>query len=81
MLRRPTQATPELPPSTKMRCAKRSENDDMRFRYLNSLLLAAAITSPLLNLGCAEHHYYRAYDPDHGEHHSWDNNEVVYYQQ
>ncbi|HZR58343.1 MAG TPA: hypothetical protein VFA74_15830 [Terriglobales bacterium] len=50
-------------------------------RYLSSLLLGAAFVIPALTTGCAEHHYYRAYDPDHGDYHTWNNNETVYYQQ
>jgi hypothetical protein len=46
---------------------------------LSSLLLGAAFIIPALTTGC-EHHY-RAYDPDHGDYHTWNNNEVVYYQQ
>jgi hypothetical protein len=53
----------------------------MRFRFLSLLFLAAAVAAPLPNLGCAEHHYYRVYDTDHGDYHRWDDNEIVYYQQ
>jgi len=45
------------------------------------LLLSAAIVVPALTLGCGGHHYYRAYDSDHGDYHAWNNNETVYYQQ
>lgn len=50
-------------------------------RYLNTLLLAAALASPVLNSACAEHHYYRAYDVDHNDYHVWDAQENVYYNQ
>ena len=50
-------------------------------RYLASLLLTAALLLPALNIACAEHHYYRAYDVDHGDYHPWDAQENVYYQQ
>ena len=49
--------------------------------YVGSLLLSAVLAAPLVNTGCAEHHYYRAYDPYHNDYHRWDNNEVVYYNQ
>jgi len=47
-------------------------------RYLGSLLLAAALVSPVVFSGCAAR--VRVYDADHGDYHTWDNNEVVYYQ-
>jgi hypothetical protein len=50
-------------------------------RLLSSLFLASALIAPALTIGCAEHHYYRAYDPDHNDYHSWNDNEVVYYRQ
>jgi len=49
--------------------------------YVGSLLLSAVLAAPLVTTGCAEHHYYRAYDPYHNDYHRWDNNEVVYYNQ
>jgi len=36
---------------------------------------------PLATIGCAEHHYYRAYDPYYNDYHRWDDHERVYYQQ
>jgi len=44
-----------------------------------ALLLAAALASSLASVGCAEHHYYRVYDPYYTDYHVWDHNEVVYY--
>ena len=52
-----------------------------RGQYLSSLLLAAGLVSPALNTACAEHHYYRAYDVDHGDYHQWNDQENVYYHQ
>lgn len=50
-------------------------------KYLSSLLLGAALTLPLVTAGCAEHHYYRVYDPYYRDYHRWDNDEVVFYNQ
>jgi len=50
-------------------------------RYLGSLFLAAALLLPLAAIGCAEHHYYRVYDPYYSDYHDWDDHERVYYQQ
>jgi len=48
---------------------------------LSSLLLAAALASSLAGIGCAEHHSYRVYDPYYTDYHTWNNDEVVYYNQ
>ena len=48
---------------------------------LASMSLALAIGLPLLTVGCAEHHYYRAYDPYYNDYHRWDRHEDVYYRQ
>lgn len=47
--------------------------------YASKVLLGIALIIPALTVGC-EHHYYRAYDADHGDYHTWNNNETVYYQ-
>jgi hypothetical protein len=49
--------------------------------YFIPLLLSAAMVVPALTLGCGGNHYYRAYDADHGDYHTWNNNETVHYQQ
>jgi hypothetical protein len=50
--------------------------------YFIQLLLSAAMVVPALTLGCGGGtHYYRAYDADHGDYHTWNSNETVYYQQ
>ena len=49
--------------------------------YFIPLLLSAAMVVPGLTLGCGGNHYYRAYDADHGDYHTWNNSETVYYQQ
>jgi hypothetical protein len=46
---------------------------------LSSLLLAAALASSLAGIGCAEHHYYRVYDPYYTDYHVWNDDEVGYY--
>jgi len=43
-----------------------------------TLLLAAAIGTPVLTTGCEAH--VRIYDADHHDYHDW-NGEVVYYNQ
>lgn len=35
---------------------------------------------PLATIGCAEHHYYRVYDPYYHQYHRWDD-ERIYYRQ
>ncbi len=52
-----------------------------RSRFVSSLFLAAALASSVLGTACAEHHYYRVYDPDHSDYHVWNHDEVVYYNQ
>jgi hypothetical protein len=49
------------------------------YRYLSTVLLAAALVSPVMISGCANHPY-TVYDPYYRDNHVWDNNEVVYYQ-
>lgn len=46
---------------------------------LGTFMLAAALTSSLAGIGCAEHHSYRVYDPYYTDYHAWNGNEVVYY--
>jgi len=46
---------------------------------ISSLLLGAALASSLAGLACAEHHYYRVYDPYYTDYHVWNDVEVVYY--
>ena len=48
---------------------------------LGAMTLALAVGLPLLTVGCAEHHYYRAYDPYYRDYHRWDRHEDAYYQQ
>jgi hypothetical protein len=47
-------------------------------RYLSSLLLAAALASPLAITGCAVR--ARVYDPYYHDYHHWNHDEIVYYQ-
>jgi len=44
------------------------------FRRLASLLLAAALASPMLMTGCATH--VRYYDPYYNDYHVWDHEGV-----
>jgi hypothetical protein len=50
-------------------------------RFVTSLLLGAALSVSAIGTACAEHHYYRVYDVDHGDYHVWNDNEIVYYRQ
>ncbi len=50
-------------------------------RWLSSLLLGAALISPLITAGCGGHGYYRVYDPYYHDYHRWDDHETVYYNQ
>ncbi len=52
-----------------------------RSRLVSSLFLAVALTSAVLGTACAEHHYYRVYDPYYSDYHVWNHDEVVYYNQ
>jgi hypothetical protein len=46
---------------------------------LGVMSLALAVGLPLATVGCAEHHYYRAYDPYYNDYHRWDRHEDAYY--
>ena len=35
----------------------------------------------MITTGCAEHGYYRVYDPYYHDYHRWDDHETVYYNQ
>jgi hypothetical protein len=48
-------------------------------RLLSSVVLASALIVPALTTACA--HHYRVYDSEYNDYHTWNNNEVVYYQQ
>lgn len=48
-------------------------------RMFSSLLLAAALISPVAITGCAAHASYRVYDRDHDDYHRWDNHETRFY--
>lgn len=50
-------------------------------RFVSSLFLAAALACSMPGTACAEHHYYRVYDPYYSDYHVWTNGEVVYYHQ
>jgi hypothetical protein len=47
-------------------------------RHFRSLMLAAVLISPAVIFGCAEH--VRYYDAEYHDYHTWDHNEIVYYQ-
>ena len=49
-------------------------------RGVSALLLSLAMLSSMAGIGCAEHHYYRVYDPYYTDYHDWDRDEVRYYQ-
>ena len=52
-----------------------------RNRFLRLIFLAGAFVTPLITTGCAEHHYYRVYDPYYSDYHVWSPDEDVYYRQ
>jgi hypothetical protein len=52
-----------------------------RSRFVRSLFLTAALASSVLGTACAEHHYYRVYDPYYSDYHVWNQGEVGYYNQ
>lgn len=51
-----------------------------RSRFLGFVFIMIFFVLSLFTIGCA-HHTYRYYDEPHGDYHTWDNHEVVYYQQ
>ncbi|MGH9497113.1 MAG: hypothetical protein ACRD3B_19110 [Candidatus Sulfotelmatobacter sp.] len=46
---------------------------------LSKLLLATALVTSVAGLACNDHHAYRTYDPYYTDYHTWDNDEVTYY--
>jgi hypothetical protein len=50
-------------------------------RWLGMILLGAALFSPMLLTGGAEHATVRAYDPYYNDYHAWNDHELVYYHQ
>jgi hypothetical protein len=44
-----------------------------------TLCLTATMAVSLTTTGCAEHHYYRVYDPYYRDYHVWNDSEVGYY--
>jgi hypothetical protein len=50
-------------------------------KHAGLLFAPLVLLLPLATIGCAEHHYYRAYDPYYNDYHRWDDHERVYYQQ
>ncbi len=73
------QATLKIPFATKTLFVSTEESLRGKQKFY-SMILAGAFGLAMLT-GCAEHHYYRAYDPYHNDYHAWDNHETVYYQQ
>jgi hypothetical protein len=54
---------------------------DRGSRLVSSLFLAAALAATVVGTACAEHHYYRVYDPYYSDYHVWNDTEVTYYHQ
>jgi hypothetical protein len=52
-----------------------------RLSFVRSTALALVLAGSAFTLGCAEHHYYRVYDPYYSDYHDWNHDEVVYYNQ
>jgi hypothetical protein len=49
------------------------------YRILGTLLLAAALISPVAITGCAARASYRVYDPYYEDYHVWDGHENGFY--
>lgn len=49
-------------------------------RCASSLILATALSSPVVLSGCAARGTVRVYDGSYRDYHRWDNSEVVFYQ-
>jgi hypothetical protein len=47
--------------------------------FLSSLLLAGTLAVSFAGMACADHHYYRVYDPYYTDYHVWNHDEDVYY--
>jgi len=50
----------------------------LRRLYLASLMAFAVVLSTA-GTGCADHHYYRVYDPYYSDYHRWGPEEDAYY--
>ncbi len=50
-------------------------------RLFTRMLLACALTAPVITSGCAHPHYYRVYDPYYSDYHVWTPDEDAYYRQ
>jgi len=48
-------------------------------RILTTGVFAAALGISVFATGCAEHHYYRVYDPYYTDYHVWNGQEQGYY--
>jgi len=48
-------------------------------KHRRAFLLAIPLLSAIAGIGCAEHHYYRVYDPYYTDYHVWNDDEIVYY--
>jgi len=46
---------------------------------LTSMFLVLAVVLPVASTGCADHHYYRVYDPYYSDYHRWGPDEDAYY--
>jgi hypothetical protein len=50
-----------------------------KYRPLATLLFAAFLALPVLLGGCADHAGARVYDPYYSDYHTWNHDEVVFY--
>jgi hypothetical protein len=52
----------------------------LRAKWFTMLAFAMGLVSPIVTIGCAEHHY-RVYDPYYHDYHRWNAGEESYYRQ
>jgi hypothetical protein len=65
--------------STVNHTRERSRNIFVKYFPVGSLCLAAALACSVAGMACGHPHYYRVYDPYYTDYHTWNHDEVVYY--
>jgi hypothetical protein len=65
--------------STVKHTCDRSRRVIAKYVPVGSLCLAAALACSVAGMACGHPHYYRVYDPYYTDYHTWNNDEVVYY--
>jgi hypothetical protein len=66
--------------ATNDKCLTEENSMGFRARWFTTLAFTIVLVSPILTVGCAEHHY-RVYDDYYHDYHRWDAGEEGYYRQ